>query len=147
MHVHKKYIQTGEFETHKMWESVRPRSFFQTIIPYPAISRSGGTQVSRIKILCSLTCLESRKKVFWQGWCGLLSLQTLSNWVGVGRNVKEKPTSEAHSLQIVHDVWNNLIENTLKKLEAHIPRLIQAVINWGRSLKRLLQWKVCLKKI
>ena len=45
------------------------------------------------------------------------------------RILKEKPTSEAHLLQNVHDVWNNLTENTLKKLVEHISRLIQAVIN------------------
>ena len=38
-----------------MWESVGPRSSFQPIVQYRAISGSGGTQVTRIKILSGLT--------------------------------------------------------------------------------------------
>ena len=45
---------------------------------------------------------------------------------GVVRNghkiLKEKPTSDAHLIRIVNEIWNNLTEHTLKMLGACISK-------------------------
>lgn len=50
-------------------------------------------------------------------------------WEEMDRRIlKAKPTSEAHLLEIVHGVWDNLDYDTLKTLVERLPRLINAVI-------------------
>jgi len=50
-------------------------------------------------------------------------------WEEMDRRIrKEKPSSEAKLLEIVHDVWDNLNAEVLNKLVERMPRLCQAVI-------------------